>query len=145
MPSERSYWLVKTEPGAYSWQDLLDEGTTPWDGVRNYQARNNMRAMKTGDLVLVYHSVGPRDVVGVTKVTREAYQDPTTDDDRWDVVDLKAVKSVKTPVTLKQIKADELLQDVALVKHSRLSVMPLTRDEFERILELGETTLPKRI
>ena len=145
MAAERSYWLVKTEPGAYSWQDLLDEGTTPWDGVRNYQARNNLRAMKKGDLVLVYHSVGPRDVVGVTKVTREAYPDPTTDDDRWDAVDLKAVKSVKTPVTLKQIKADELLHDVALVKHSRLSVMPLTRDEFERILELGETRLPKKI
>lgn len=145
MPADRSYWLVKTEPGAYSWKDLLDEGTAVWDGVRNYQARNNLREMKKGDLVLVYHSVGPRDVVGVTKVTREHYQDPTTDDDRWSVVDLKAVKSVAKPVTLKQIKADDLLQDIALVKHSRLSVMPLKLDEFERILELGETTLPKKI
>jgi len=145
MPANRSYWLVKTEPGAYSWQDQLDEGTSVWDGVRNYQARNNLRAMKKGDLVLFYHSVGPRDVVGVTKVVREHYQDPTTDDERWSVVDLKAVKSVAKPVTLKQIKADEFLQDIALVKHSRLSVMPLTIDEFERILELGETTLPKRI
>ena len=145
MATEPSYWLVKTEPGAYSWQDLLDEGTACWDGVRNYQARNNLKAMKKNDRVLVYHSVGPREVVGVTRVTREHYPDPTTDDDRWVAVDLKAVKTVQQPVNLKQIKADELLQDIALVKHSRLSVMPLTRDEFERILELGETRLPKKI
>ena len=145
MANERAYWLVKTEPEAYSWQDLLDEGTATWDGVRNYQARNNLQAMAKGDLVFVYHSVGPREVVGVTKVTRTSYPDPTTDDERWCAVDLKAVKAVKQPVGLKQIKADDLLQEIALVKHSRLSVMPLTREEFERILELGDTKLPARV
>ena len=145
MPADRSHWLVKTEPETYSWQDLVNEGTATWDGVRNYQARNNLRAMEKNDLVLVYHSVGPREVVGVTKVVREAYPDPTIDDERWVAVDLQAVRAMKTLVPLATIKEDELLQDVALVKHSRLSVMPLTRDEFERILELGETTLPKKI
>lgn len=141
----RSYWLLKTEPGTYSWSDLAREGTTLWDGVRNYQARNNLRAMARGDLAFFYHSVGPRDVVGVCKVTKEALPDPTTDDERWVAVEVKPVKAMTTPVTLATIKEDDLLQDVALVKHSRLSVMPLTFEEFDRILELGDTKLPKRV
>lgn len=132
-----NYFLVKSEPYEYSWEQLVKDGGTYWDGVRNYQARNNLQAMKKGDLVVYYHSNKGREVVGIAKVTKEAYQDPTTKDDRWVAVDIEAVEELKKNVTLKEIKADKLLQNTALVKQSRLSVMPLKREEFDRIVELG--------
>ena len=132
-----NYFLVKSEPYEYSLEQLVKDGGTYWDGVRNYQARNNLQAMKKGDLVLYYHSNKGREVVGIAKVTKEAYQDPTTKDDRWVAVDIEAVEELKKNVTLKEIKADKLLQNTALVKQSRLSVMPLKREEFDRIVELG--------
>jgi len=131
------HWLVKSEPFKYSWEKFNADGRTFWDGVRNYQARNNLRDMKTGDLVLFYHSNEGKEVVGIAKVVKEAYQDPTTEDKNWVVVDLSPVESLKTPVTLEQIKADEQLKDVGLVKQGRLSVMGLKREEFDRILEMG--------
>lgn len=133
-----NYWLVKSEPFKYSWQDFLKDGSTYWDGVRNYQARNNLKKMKKGDKVLFYHSNKGLEVVGVSEVIREHYQDPTTDDDRWVVVDLKPLKSLDNPVSLKRIKEDERLKDIALIKQSRLSVMPLSRKEFNIIVEMGE-------
>ena len=135
----RSYWLVKQEPEAYSWDDFVKEGETYWDGVRNYQARNNLRAMKKGDLVFFYHSVSDKEIVGVAKVPREHYPDPTAKEGDWSVVDLAAVKPMKKPVILAQIKAEKSLEDIALIKQSRLSVMPITEAEFRCILELGET------
>jgi predicted RNA-binding protein with PUA-like domain len=136
----RLHWLVKSEPFKYSWDDLVKDGSTYWDGVRNAQARNNLREMKIGDRVLYYHSNEGKEVVGIAKVTRRAYQDPTTDDERWVVVDLEPIKSLKQSVTLAQIKADPSLQKIPLVTHSRLSVMPLEKSAFERILELGSTS-----
>jgi len=132
-----NYYLVKSEPFKYSWQQFNEDGETFWDGVRNYQARNNMKAMKKGDLVLFYHSNEGKEVVGIAKVTKEYYQDPTTDDERWVVVDLAPVEALESPVTLEKIKADPFLADVALVKQGRLSVMPLKKEEFDRIIELG--------
>ncbi len=132
-----NYWLVKSEPSAYSWQQLLDDGRTLWDGVRNYQARNNLRAMKVGDLVLFYHSVTEKQVMGIARVVREHYPDPTTDDERWSVVDIVPVKSLEQAVTLSMVKADPRLENVALVKQARLSVMPLREEEFDAIVELG--------
>ncbi|WP_257657223.1 EVE domain-containing protein [Parapedobacter lycopersici] len=132
-----NYFLVKSEPFKYSWQQFLKDKRTYWDGVRNYQARNNLQAMKEGDLVLFYHSNEGKEVVGIAKVVKEAYQDPTTADERWVVVDLSPVETLKKPVTLEVIKADEQLQDVALVRQGRLSVMPLTRAHFDRIIALG--------
>jgi len=131
------YWLVKSEPIKYSWEKFNKEGRTFWDGVRNYQARNNLKEMKTGDLVLYYHSNEGKAVVGIAKVVKEFYQDPTTDDKNWVVVDLEPVEALKNPVTLEQIKADEQLKDVGLVRQGRLSVMGLKREEFDRIIELG--------
>ncbi len=132
-----NYWLVKSEPGAYSWQQFLKDGRTHWDGVRNYQARNNLKAMKEGDLVLFYHSVSEKQVMGMARVVREFYQDPTTDDDRWVVVDIVPEKSFNKPVTLAEVKTDERLENIALVKQARLSVMPLKREEFDVLVELG--------
>ena len=131
------HWLVKSEPVKYSWEKFNKDGRTFWDGVRNYQARNNLREMKTGDLVLFYHSNDGKEVVGIAKVVKEAYQDPTTDDKNWVVVDLSPVETLKTPVTLETIKADERLKDVGLIRQGRLSVMCLKREEFDRIVELG--------
>ncbi len=133
----RHYWLLKTEPGAYSWDDLEREGRTPWDGVRNYQARNNLREMREGDLGLFYHSVGPREIVGVVRVVREHYPDPTTEDERWVVVDVVPEKALARPVSLAEIKAEASLAEMALVRHSRLSVAPVSRKEFETILRMG--------
>ncbi|MBD1433845.1 EVE domain-containing protein [Sphingobacterium sp. DN00404] len=132
-----NYFLVKSEPFKYSWEQFNKDGETFWDGVRNYQARNNLKAMKKGDLVLFYHSNEGKEVVGIAKVIKEFYQDPTTDDERWVVVDLAPVETFKTPVTLEMVKADPLLQDIALVRQGRLSVMPLKAEEFDRIVELG--------
>jgi predicted RNA-binding protein with PUA-like domain len=140
----RAHWLVKSEPVKYSWDDLVKDGSTYWDGVRNYQARNNLREMKVGDYALYYHSNEGKEVVGIAKVTRSAYQDPTTDDDRWVVVDVVPVKPLKAPVTLAQIKADPKLQKIPLVTHSRLSVMPLEKPDFERILELSKIPPTRR-
>jgi len=143
----KQYWLVKSEPGAYSWErfvrDADQKGAEHWDGVRNYQARNNMRAMKLDDLVLFYHSVKEKRVVGVATVTREHYQDPTTDDERWSVVDLAPVIAVAEPVTLATIKAEPKLSEMALIKQSRLSVMPVAKAEFNLILKLAKTKMPK--
>jgi predicted RNA-binding protein with PUA-like domain len=137
----RRYWLMKTEPGSYSFEDLLREGSTEWDGVRNYQARNNMKEMAVGDLVLIYHSVGPREIVGVAKVSVAAHPDSTTDDERWECVDLVPVKALDRPVSLATIKADSKLADIALIRHSRLSVAPLTDKEFSYLLKLARTTV----
>lgn len=132
-----NYWLVKSEPFKYSWEKFLGDKRTFWDGVRNYAARNHLRGMKKGDLVLWYHSNEGLAVVGIAKVAKEAYQDPTTDDPAWVAVDLVPHKTLKKPVTLAQIKADKMLQDIYLVRQGRLSVMPLKPEEFDRIVELG--------
>ena len=132
-----NHWLAKSEPSVYSWQKFVREGGGTWDGVRNYQARNNLRAMREGDLVLFYHSNEGLEVVGVAKVVRESYPDPTTEDARWVVVDLKPVRALKTPVTLARIKMDSGLRDIALIRQGRLSVAPLKKTEFDRILQLG--------
>ena len=131
------YWLVKSEPEAYSWSDLEKDKTTSWTGVRNFQARNNINAMKKDDLVLFYHSVSEKAVVGTAKVGREAYPDATSDDPRWLTVDLVPERAFKKAVTLNQIKKDNRLENIALLKQSRLSVMPLKAEEFEVILGLG--------
>jgi len=132
-----NYWLVKSEPFKYSWDKFNKDGRTFWDGVRNYQARNNLREMRDGDLVLFYHSNEGKAVVGIARVVKESYQDPTTDDTNWVVVDLEPVESLKNPVTLEVIKADERLKNISLVKQGRLSVMSLKVEEFDRIVELG--------
>jgi len=132
-----NYFLVKSEPFKYSWEKFNQDGRTFWDGVRNYQARNNLKAMKEGDLVLFYHSNEGKEVVGVAKVVKESYQDPTTDDTNWVVVDLSPVETLKRPVTLEEIKSDPMLTNISLVKQGRLSVMTLKKEEFDRILELG--------
>jgi predicted RNA-binding protein with PUA-like domain len=132
-----NHWLVKSEPFKYSWEKFNKDGRTFWDGVRNYQARNNLKEMKEGDLVLFYHSNEGKNVVGIAKVVKEFYQDPTTDDANWVVVDLVPVESLKNPVSLEQIKAEESLKDVSLVRQGRLSVMPLRAAEFDKILEMG--------
>ena len=131
------HWLVKSEPVKYSWEKFSKDGRTFWDGVRNYQARNNLREMKEGDLVLFYHSNDGKEVVGIAKVVKEFYQDPTTEDKNWVVVDLSPVETLKNPVTLETIKADERLKDIGLVRQGRLSVMAMKREEFDRIVELG--------
>jgi len=133
-----NHWLVKSEPSTYSWEKLLKEKKVVWDGVRNYAARNNLRAMKKNDLVFFYHSNEGLAIVGIAKVIREAYQDPTTEDKNWVSVDLSPYKTLKNPVTLTQIKADKRLQNIYLVRQGRLSVMPLNKEEFDVILELSE-------
>lgn len=137
MATTRKFWLVKQEPTAYPWSQLVKDGETMWDGVRNYQARNNLKSMKKGDAVLYYHSVKGCEVVGTCEVVREHYPDPTTDDERWVVVDLAARKELKTPVTLQDIKSEAALAEIALIKQSRLSVMPLTKKEYDHILRMG--------
>lgn len=134
-----NYWLVKSEPHKYSWQRFNEDKRTFWDGVRNYQARNNMKAMKEGDLVLFYHSNEGKEVVGVAKIVKEFYQDPTTEDPNWVVVDLVPIETLSKAVTLEAIKADDRLQNIALVRQGRLSVMPLKAEEFDRIIEMGST------
>ena len=133
------YWLVKSEPEKYSWEKFNKDGRTFWDGVRNYQARNNLREMKEGDLVLFYHSNEGKEVVGIAKVVKESYQDPTTTDTNWVVVDLAPVESLKKPVTLAQIKADSKLEGIQLVRLGRISVTGLKREEFDRIIELSNS------
>jgi predicted RNA-binding protein with PUA-like domain len=137
----KQFWMVKQEPEAYSWTQFVADKGTAWTGVRNFQARNHLRAMRTGDPVLFYHSVSDKQVVGVAKVARAAYADPTATEGDWSCVDLKPVKALKQPVTLERIKSDALLKSLPLLRQSRLSVMPVSAKEFARLLELGETSL----
>ena len=137
MSQEPNHWLVKSEPSAYSWADLIREKQTAWTGVRNFQARNNLRAMKKGDLVLFYQSVTDPSVRGITKVVKEAYPDPTAKEGDWSCVDLAAVKPLPSPVTLQEIKGEKSLAEISLIKQSRLSVMPITPGEYERILGMS--------
>jgi predicted RNA-binding protein with PUA-like domain len=134
-----NHWLVKSEPFKYSWEQFEKDGKTFWDGVRNYQARNNLRAMKKGDLVLWYHSNEGLEVVGIAKVVKEAYQDPTTEETAWVVVDLKPFKKLKKAVSLAQIKDDPRLQEIGLVRQGRLSVQALKPEEFDAILDLSSS------
>jgi len=132
-----NYWLIKSEPFKYSWDQFVEEGKSMWDGVRSYEARNNMMAMKEGDLALFYHSNEGKEVVGLAKVSKEHYPDPTTDDDRWVVVEFVPVEHFPKTVTLAQIKADEHLKDMALIRQSRLSVIPVKPQEFDHIVGLA--------
>jgi len=141
----RGLWLVKSEPFKYSWDQFVKDGSTYWDGVRNHQARNNLNAMQKDDLVFYYHSNEGKEIVGVAKVTRTSYPDPTSDDPRWTVVDLEPVKALAEPVTLKTVKADPALANMSLVRQSRLSVMPVESPDFRRVLELGRTKLRQRV
>ena len=131
------YWLLKSEPDAWSWDNQVKEGASMWDGVRNYQARNNLKEMKKNDLCFFYHSVTERSIVGIVKVVKEYYPDPTDKTDRFVVVDVKATKKLKNSVSLDQIKENSRLQDIALVKQSRLSVMPLKKTEWEIIIKMS--------
>lgn len=133
----KNYWLVKQEPGSFSWATLVKEGRTDWTGVRNFQARNHLRAMKKGDLVLFYHSGEEKQVVGLARVEKEAYLDPTAEEGDWSAVDIVPVKALESPVTLQQIKTDKTLKDMPLVRQSRLSVSPVTEAQFERIIQLA--------
>ena len=131
------YWLVKSEPSIYSWEKFLKEKKVVWDGVRNFAARNHLRGMKKGDQVCFYHSNEGLCIIGVAKVLKEAYQDPTTKED-WSAVDLEPHKTLKRPVTLTEIKKETFLQNIYLVRQGRLSVMPLTKEEFDWIIQLSE-------
>lgn len=133
------YWLVKSEPSVYSWDQFVEEGSTFWNGVRNYAARNHLKAMKKGDIVLYYHSNAGLEVVGLAKVSKEFYQDPTTEEDAWVVVDLKPFKKLKKAVPLTIIKKEPKLKNIPLVRIPRLSVMPVTTEEFNLIITLSET------
>ena len=133
-----AYWLVKSEPSAYSWEQFEKDGTTQWTGIRNYAARLHLNSMKKGDEVLYYHSNEGLDIVGIAKVTKESFQDPTTDDERWVAVELKAVKKLARPVPLTEIKKDKRLSNMALLRISRLSVQPVTENEWKAILEMSK-------
>ena len=135
----KGYWLVKQEPKAYPWSQLVQEGVADWSGVRNYQARNYLRQMRQGDEVLYYHSVSDKCVMGIAKVLREHYPDPTDDTGRWSAVDIAPLRALKAPVGLGTLKADPALANIPLLKQSRLSVMPLDKEAFERILVLGKS------
>ncbi len=139
-----AYWLMKSEPFKYAWDDLVRDGSTYWDGVRNYEARNNLAAMKKGDLALYYHSNEGKEVVGVVEIVKESYPDPTTDDERWVVVEIAPRVAFREPVSLGTIKADPKLSEIQLVRRGRLSVVPLSAAEFKHILALGKTALPAR-
>jgi predicted RNA-binding protein with PUA-like domain len=134
-----NYWLVKSEPEAYSWPVFVKDGITAWTGVRNYAARNNLRAMKAGDPIFFYHSGGEKSAVGLARVARESYPDPTAEEGDWSAVDLVPMKTLAKAVTLSQIKTDKILREMKLVKQSRLSVMPVTLVQFKRLLVLAET------
>lgn len=131
-----NYWMVKQEPEAYSWDDFVKDGKTDWTGVRNFQARNNLKAMEKGDKVLFYHSVSGKEVVGIAEVSKSAFPDPT--DEKWVATELKPVKPLKKPVSLAQIKANLALAQIKLIRQSQLSVMPLTKDEYEEIISMSK-------
>jgi predicted RNA-binding protein with PUA-like domain len=132
-----NYWLVKQEPAAYSWLDLLQDRRTAWTGVRNFQARNNLRSMKKGDPVLYYHSVSEKQIVGLARVAREAYPDPTAEEGDWVCVDLAPVQTLARPVSLDAVKNDSAVKDTALAKNSRLSVAPLSKAQFDRLMAMA--------
>ena len=132
-----NHWIVKQEPESYSWQDFLKDGRTSWTGVRNYQARNNLRAMKKGDSVFYYHSGSGKQIVGLARVERAAYPDPTAEEGDWVGVDLVPVKTLARTVTLEEIKKNSAVKDIPLVKNSRLSVSPLTKAQFDRLMEMA--------
>lgn len=132
-----AYWLIKSEPFKYSWDQLVKDKKTVWDGVRNYAARLNLRAMKKGDLAFFYHSNEGTEIVGIAKIVKEAYPDPTTDDERWVAVDVAPVKKLKNPVTLAQIKAEKNLQDMDLVRLGRLSTQSVKPEEWEIVLKMA--------
>ncbi len=134
-----AYWLLKSEPGSWSWDDQVKAGATEWDGVRNYQASNNMKAMELGDLCFFYHSVKEKLVVGIVEVVGLYYPDPSDASGRFGMVDVKAVKPMERPVSLSEIKAEPRLSELALVKQSRLSVVPVNQTEWQLICEMGET------
>ena len=134
-----AYWLMKSEPGNWSWDDQVKDGVAEWDGVRNYQAANNMKAMKIGDRAFFYHSVKEKQVVGIVEVVKEYYPDPTDASGRFGMVDVKATRPFSKPVSLAEIKAEPRLQDLALIRQSRLSVMPITKDEWRLICAMGDT------
>ena len=136
-----NFWLVKQEPSKYSWDQFLLDKETFWDGVRNYQARNNLKIMKKDDLVFFYHSIIGKEIKGVAKISKEFYPDPTINDERWVVVNLKPLKSLSATVTLEDIKNNPKLINISLIKQSRLSVMPLTKNEFKIILKMGQTKI----
>jgi predicted RNA-binding protein with PUA-like domain len=144
MTTETHYWLVKSEPYKYSFAQLLTDKRTVWDGVRNYEARNHLRAMKKGDLLLFYHSNEEKAVVGVARLAREAYPDPSAEGEDWSAVDVEPVVALKAPVELDVIRSDPSLTDIALLKRTRLSVVPVSREHFEHLLTLGKTKLPVR-
>ena len=133
-----NYWLVKQEPTAYSWDDFVKDGKTAWTGVRNFQARNNLRSMKAGDRVLFYHSVTDKAIIGEAEVLREAFTDPTATEGNWVAVELKPIKTLRRRVSLEEIRADKKLSQLALVRSPRLSVMPVTADEYRAILALSK-------
>jgi predicted RNA-binding protein with PUA-like domain len=132
------YWLIKTEPDAYHWDTMVKDTVTFWNGIRNYQARNYMRDMKTGDKALFYHTGTERRAVGICTIVKEAYQDPTTDETAWVAVDVKAEKALKRPVSLDEIKAEPSLGGIALIRQGRLSVVPLTKEEYDTIIAMSK-------
>lgn len=141
----RQHWLIKSEPSQYSWPQLVRDGKTMWEGVRNFEARNNLRGMKAGDLCLYYHSNDGKEIVGIARVAREAYPDPTAPAEDWSVVDVEPVAPIKQPVSLDDIKGDPALTDIALLKRSRLSVVPVSKEHFDHILQLGKTRLAAKL
>lgn len=138
----RKYWLLKSEPSKYSFAQLVRDRKTMWDGVRNFEARNNMRGMNVGDLVLFYHSNEGKSIVGVARVARDAYADPTAEDEDWSVVDVEPVAPLKVPVSVEAIRSEPDLAEIALLKRGRLSVVPVSKEHFERILKMGKTRVP---
>ena len=136
----QGHWIVKQEPTAYSWDQFVKDGVTSWTGVRNFLARNNLAAMELGDQVLYYHSVVGKEIVGIAKVTRKAYADPTATEGDWKAVDLKPVRALKRPVTLEEMKADPALKEILLIRQSRLSVSPISAVDFARIVEKERTS-----
>jgi len=134
---ESGFWLVKQEPETYSWDDLVRDGRTDWTGVRNFQARNNLRQMKAGEAVLFYHSGASKSVVGIAEVAKAGYPDPTADDPQWVAVDIKPVKPLKQPVALAAMRENSQLSNLLLIRQSRLSVLPVTKNEFETIVKMG--------
>jgi len=136
-----NYWIVKSEPEAYSWSQLVKDGVTAWTGVRNFAARNHLRAMKSGDHVFFYHRGAEKSVVGLAQVVKEAYPDPTATEGDWSCVDLAPEKALAKPVTLAEIKSDKILKEMVLAKQSRLSVSPVMQEQFERLLQLAKTNI----
>lgn len=136
-----NYWLMKTEPSTYSWEDLVKDKKTDWDGVRSYEARNNIRAMKPGDLVFIYHSVSERLIHGIARITSEAYPDSTAEEGDWSTIDLEPVKEMTNPVSLDEVKSLASLQDMALVRKQRLSVQPVKEKEWNQVLKMGKTEI----